>query len=208
MKKNIYIFFLIVALLNVEKMFAQSPKREMRAAWLATVWRLDWPSVTVPKATGTNEAARQAAIQQQKNELIAIFNKLQGANMNAVFFQVRGMCDAMYQSSYEPWSAYISSERGADPGYDPLAFAIEEAHKRGLELHAWLNPYRYSSSIYTHGETPMDYYITHPDWLLDYGGYTKILNPGLPEVRQRIKCIIGEIVNNYHVDGIVFDDYF
>lgn len=208
MKKNIYIFLLIVALLNIEKVVAQAPKREMRSAWLTTVWRLDWPSVTVPKATGTNEAARQAAIQQQKNQLTSIFDKLKGANMNAVFFQVRGMCDAMYQSSYEPWSAYISSERGADPGYDPLAFAIEEAHKRGLELHAWLNPYRYSSSVYTHGETPMDYYITHPDWLLDYGDYVKILNPGLPEVRQRIKCIIGEIVNNYNVDGIVFDDYF
>jgi len=83
----------------------------------------------VPRATGTNDAERQAAIQQQKNEFISILNSLKAANMNAAFFQVRSMCDATYQSSYEPWSAFISAERGANPGYDPLTFAIEEAHK-------------------------------------------------------------------------------
>jgi uncharacterized lipoprotein YddW (UPF0748 family) len=118
------------------------------------------------------------------------------------------MCDAMYKSSYEPWSSFISSERGADPGYDPLAFAIEEAHKRGMELHAWLNPYRYSTSAATHGNLATDYFTTHPDWLLAYDSYTKILNPGIPDVVLQIKKIIGEIVNNYNVDGIVFDDYF
>ena len=209
MKKSIHLFVLsFIFLICCPFAEAQSPKREMRAVWLATVWQLDWPSITVPKATGSNESARQAAINKQKNELTVIFDSLKKANMNSVFFQVRGMCDAMYTSSYEPWSAYISSERGANPGYDPLAFAIEEAHKRGLELHAWLNPYRYSSSVYSHGNTSIDYSITHPEWLLDYGNYVKILNPGLPEVRERIKCIIGEIVNNYNVDGIVFDDYF
>jgi len=209
MKKSIHLFVLVfIFLISCLSSEAQSPKREMRSVWLATVWQLDWPSITVPKATGSNEPARQAAINQQKNELKVIFDSLKKANMNAVFFQVRGMCDAMYTSSYEPWSAYISSERGANPGYDPLSFAIEEAHKRGLELHAWLNPYRYSSSVYSHGNTSIDYANTHPEWLLDYGDYVKILNPGLPEVRERIKCIIGEIVNNYNVDGIVFDDYF
>lgn len=187
---------------------AQSPKRELRSTWLTTVWRLDWPSVTVPVATGSNDAQRQTAINQQKTELIAILDDLKDANMNAAYFQVRSMCDAMYQSSYEPWSAYISSTRGADPGYDPLTFAIEEAHKRGIELHAWLNPYRYSTSSTTHGELPTDYYNTHRDWLLAYDSYLKILNPGLPQVVTQIKSIIGEIVNNYDVDGIVFDDYF
>ncbi|MFZ4581657.1 MAG: family 10 glycosylhydrolase [Paludibacter sp.] len=205
MKKTTYFLLFLIVLQSVT---AQSPKREMRATWLTTVWRLDWPSVTVPSATGTNDAARQAAIQQQKNDLIKILDGLKAANMNTAFMQVRSMCDAMYQSSYEPWSQFISSERGANPGYDPLAFAIVEAHKRGIELHAWLNPYRYSSSQTTHGETAMDYYNTHRDWLLAYDSYAKILNPGMPEVVLQIKKVIGEIVNNYDVDGIVFDDYF
>lgn len=200
--------FLLLLLLSFQFVVGQSTKRELRSTWLTTVWRLDWPSVTVPRATGTNDAARQAAIQSQKNELISILNSLKAAKMNAAFFQVRSMCDAMYQSSYEPWSAFISSERGADPGYDPLAFAIEEAHKRGIELHAWLNPYRYSTSSTTHGELPVDYYNTHRNWLLAYDSYLKILNPGMPEVVMQIKKIVGEIVNKYDVDGIVFDDYF
>ncbi len=199
---------LLLLFFAIQFISAQSPKREMRATWLTTVWRLDWPTVTVPKATGTNDAARQAAILQQKNELISILNSLKTANMNAVFFQVRSMCDAMYQSSYEPWSQWISSERGADPGYDPLAFAIEEAHKRGIELHAWLNPYRYSTSSTTHGELSTDYFNTHPDWLLAYDSYTKILNPGIPDVVKQIKKVVGEIATNYDIDGIVFDDYF
>lgn len=198
----------LLLLFFVQLTFAQAPKREMRATWLTTVWRLDWPSVTVPSATGGNEASRQAAIQQQKNDLIKILDGLKAANMNTAFMQVRSMCDAMYQSSYEPWSQFISSERGANPGYDPLAYAIEEAHKRGIELHAWLNPYRYSSSQTTHGETAMDYFHTKPGWLLAYDSYAKILNPGLPEVVLQIKKVVGEIVNNYDVDGIVFDDYF
>ena len=207
MKKNIYIV-VVLLVCALQMVVGQSPKRELRSTWLTTVWRLDWPSVTVPAPTGTNEAERLAAIQQQKNEFIGILNSLKAANMNAAFFQVRSMCDAMYQSSYEPWSAYISSVRGANPGYDPLAFAVEEAHKRGIELHAWLNPYRYSTSSSTHGELPVDYYNTHRDWLLAYDSYLKILNPGYPQVVSQIKKVVGEIVNNYDVDGIVFDDYF
>jgi len=208
MLKSVLKYLFIAIIFNLQSIAAQAPKREMRATWLTTVWRLDWPSVTVPAATGTNNAARQSAIQQQKNDLIKILDELKAANMNTAFMQVRSMCDAMYQSSYEPWSQFVSSVRGADPGYDPLAFAIEEAHERGIELHAWLNPYRYSSSQTTHGETAMDYYNTHRDWLLAYDSYAKILNPGLPEVVLQIKKVIGEIVNNYDVDGIVFDDYF
>lgn len=207
MKRSIYII-VVVLVCVLQMVVGQSPKRELRSTWLTTVWRLDWPSVTVPAPTGANEAERLAAIQQQKNEFIGILNSLKAANMNAAFFQVRSMCDAMYQSSYEPWSAYVSSVRGANPGYDPLAFAIEEAHKRGIELHAWLNPYRYSTSSSTHGELPTDYYNTHRDWLLAYDSYLKILNPGYPQVVTQIKKVVGEIVNNYDVDGIVFDDYF
>jgi uncharacterized lipoprotein YddW (UPF0748 family) len=205
MRKICTTFLLLVA---VTMAFAQSPKREVRAVWLSTVWRLDWPAGTVPTATGSNEAQRETIRNTQKSGLNTILNKLQAANFNTVFFQVRGMSDAFYQSQYEPWSQYLSSERGSDPGWDPLAYLVEEAHARGIEVHAWLNPYRYSTSAESHGNLETDYSKLHPDWLLDYGNYTKILNPGLPEVRQRICDVVADIITHYDVDGIVFDDYF
>ncbi len=202
------VFLNILAVLFVFQMaYSQNPpKREMRANWLATVWRLDWPSTTVP--AGGTESQRQGAISQQKSDLIRILDRMKAANMNTVFFQIRSMSDAMYPSSYENWSSFISSERGADPGWDPLAYAIEETHKRGMELHAWINPYRYSSSSATHGNLSTDYANTHPEWLIAYDSYTKILNPGIPEVTQRIVDIVAEVVTKYDVDGITFDDYF
>jgi uncharacterized lipoprotein YddW (UPF0748 family) len=187
--KIVFLFLFAVGTLT-----AQSPKRDVRAVWLTTVWGLDWPSSTVSES--------------QKSGLINILNKLQAANFNTVFFQVRGMSDAMYKSKYEPWSQYLTSVRGADPGWDPLEYIMEEAHTRGIEVHAWLNPYRYSTSAESHGNLPNDYAAAHPDWLMDYGSYTKILNPGMPEVRQRICDIITDIITRYDVDGIVFDDYF
>ncbi len=199
---------ILLLLFFVQITFAQTPKREVRATWLSTVWRLDWPSTTVPEATGTNEASREAARNVQKSGLISVLDKLQAANFNTVFFQIRGMCDAFYNSQYEPWSQYLSSVRGADPGWDPLAFIIQEGHARGIEVHAWMNPYRYSTAAESHGNRPNDYANAHPDWLLDYGSYTKILNPGIPEVRQRICDVVADILNKYDVDGIVFDDYF
>jgi uncharacterized lipoprotein YddW (UPF0748 family) len=200
---------LIVLFITAETLSAQSPKRDVRATWLSTVWRLDWPSTTVPSPTGSNEAAREAARNTQKNGLISILNKLQAANFNTVFFQVRGMSDAFYQSQYEPWSQYLSAKRGDDPGWDPLAYLVEEAHIRGMEVHAWLNPYRYSTSTDSHGNLDTDYAKLHPDWLLTYSdGITKILNPGMPEVRQRICNVVEDIITHYDVDGIVFDDYF
>jgi uncharacterized lipoprotein YddW (UPF0748 family) len=197
--------FLVIAASNLS---AQSPKRDVRAVWLSTVWGLDWPSVTVPAATGTNESEREAVRNIQKSGLVAILNKLQAANFNTVFFQVRGMSDAFYNSKYEPWSQYLSSQRGADPGWDPLAYIVDEAHTRGIEVHAWINPYRYSTAAASHGNLPSDYATLHPDWLMDYGSYTKILNPGMPEVRKQICDIIEDIITQYDVDGIVFDDYF
>ncbi len=124
------------------------------------------------------------------------------------FFQVRSECDAMYESSYEPWSAHLVETRGMDPGYDPLLFAVEECHKRGLELHAWLNPYRFESVAGKYKGLPGDYRQTHPEWVLEYSGDGSILDPGNPGVRERIANIVKEIVLKYDVDGIVFDDYF
>ena len=188
-----------------------SPKREMRAAWMHTVNFSSFVrEARVPTYDGTNEAEREAARQIQKNAMIRYFDAFQAANFNAVFLQVRPNTDAFYRSSYEPWSHFLSEERGQDPGWDPLEFAIEQAHKRGMELHAWLNPYRisFSAAQATAATTPYDYINTHPEWVLVYDANVKTLNPALPEVTQRITDVVADIIRNYNVDGIVLDDYF
>ena len=136
-----------------------------------------------------------------------LLDSVKAANANTVYFQVRGRCDAMYKSSYEPWSSDLVATRGMDPGYDPLLFAVEEAHKRGIEIHAWFNPYRYESVLHQWDGTPQNYRESHPEWLLDYSDGS-ILNPAMPEVRDHITAIIQEVVQNYDIDGVVFDDYF
>ena len=178
------------------------PKHEMRAAWLATVFRLDWPGTLI-----TNEG-NESQINLQKQQLLNILDLLNEAGLNAVFLQVRAEADAFYASSYEPWSSNLVATRGMNPGYDPLQFAIEECHKRGLELHAWVNPYRFESLAGKYSGKAGDYRQTNPEWVLTYDGEGSILDPGNPEVRQRIADIIEEIVINYNIDGIVFDDYF
>lgn len=202
MKKKIDILIICSTLLLFLQSYALSPKREMRATWLATVWRIDWPGSTI---AGTGNATQ---INSQKQEMIRILDSLASANMNAVFFQVRSRCDAMYQSSYEPWSSDLVQYRGLNPGYDPLAFTIEEGHKRGIEVHAWLNPYRYETALNQWTGQPGDYRTEHPDWILTYSNGISILDPGRPQVIRRIKDIVGEIVTNYNIDGIMFDDYF
>lgn len=181
---------------------AQPPKWEMRSAWLTTVWGLDWPGTKIPSGGG------ELYINQQKQQLIRILDSMKVAGMNAVFFQVRSECDAIYPSTYEPWSAHLVATRGMNPGYDPLQFAVEECHKRGIELHAWLNPYRFESVAGKYAGQPGDYKQTNPEWVLSYSGGGAILDPGNPGVRQRISDIVREIITNYDVDGIVFDDYF
>ena len=175
------------------------PKREFRAAWLTTVWAIDWPT-TWGQSTAT-------AASKQQQELYAIVDSLAAANMNAVYFQVRGFSDAMYNSKYEPWSKYLTGTRGQAPSYDPLQILVDYAHRKGIEVHAWMNPYRYATSSATYGTLDTDYANTHPDWLVSCGGIT-ILNPCLPEVRERIAAVVADVVRNYDVDGIVFDDYF
>ena len=179
---------------------AQEPKHEFRATWLTTAWGNDWPDTTV-----TNDATRKL----QQDELIAIFDRLQAGNMNAVCMQVRGRSDAFYQSSYEPWAAELAGARGKDPGYDPLAFAIEEAHKRGLELHAWVNPFRVTSA----GTLDANDLVKKNagQWIIQYnnGSFTgEIIDPGYPEAREYVLNVLMEIINNYDIDGIVMDDYF
>ena len=130
---------LILSIFISSTLFSQSipPKRELRAAWIATVTNLDWPSS--PNLT----------VAQQKQELINLLDELKRDGINTVIFQVRSECDAMYSSAFDPWSYWLTGSQGTAPFpyYDPLEFAIDEAHKRGMELHAWFNPYRAERSV-------------------------------------------------------------
>lgn len=175
---------------------ASSPIRELRSMWIATVWRLDWPSTA---GTGTSVANRQ------KQEMTELLDRLAESNYNAVWFQVRSMCDAMYESKYEPWSSNLTGTRGAAPAYDPLKFVVEECHKRGMECHAWINPFRFSTG--TAHNTPNDQAMRENGWLITHES-TTVMNPALPEVRQRVVDVCRDILENYDIDGIVFDDYF
>lgn len=171
----------------------------MRSVWIATVFNIDWP-----------KGADYGKPDQMKADLIAYLEACKTANLNSVCFQVRPMCDAFYKSSYEPWSSYLSGKRGTDPGWDPLAFAVQEAHKRGLRIDAWVNPYRYS-------KTPEQPWAGE-SWsnakdaearkhLLTYGGVS-ILDPAQQWTIDRIVNVCVEIITKYDVDGLIFDDYF
>lgn len=181
-------------------------KRHLRGAWISTTLNLDWPSVEVRNIINDSER-----IQKTKNELIAILDKAVDMNMNAVFLQVSPEGDAFYQSSIVPWSRYLTGTFGKDPGFDPLAFAVEEAHKRNLEIHAWFNPYRVS--MYTNDATvksldiQKSVYKEHPDWIRTANSKL-VVDPGIPEAREWVKRRVMEVVNNYDIDGIHFDDYF
>ncbi len=177
-------------------------KREWRSAWLSTVWALDWPA-----SRGSGEIYEK----NQKTQMLKYINYYKQLNLTAFFFQVRGMCDAMYNSPYEPWSQYLTGQRGLAPTYDPLEYAVEQGHKNGLEVYAWLNPYRYSTSQDNHGTLDTDYTKTHPEWLKlceRDDSHITILEPGNPEVIDQICKVVADIVTRYDVDGIVFDDYF
>jgi len=167
-------------------------KKEFRGVWIATVGNLDWP---VTK--GSAEA--------QKQELIALLDNCKSLNMNAVILQVRPTADAFYSSALEPWSVYLTGTQGVDPGYDPLAFAVEEAHKRNLELHAWLNPYRIGSTSVTLAANHV--VNSHPAWMVVFNN-VRYFNPGIPEVRTHLVNVVKDIVARYNIDAIHFDDYF
>jgi uncharacterized lipoprotein YddW (UPF0748 family) len=177
-----------------------SPKREMRGVWISTHISLDWPS-------------RFDTPAQQQAKLKAILDHNKATGMNAAFVQVRSQADAMYPSELEPWSYYLTNQQGRapSPAWDPLQFAIDETRKRGMEFHAWINPYRAVATASNQNNTamyaPKHVSLAHPEWLLTVGT-VKILNPGLPAVRDHVVNVIMDIVNRYDVDGIHFDDYF
>lgn len=177
-----------------------SPKREMRGVWISTHISLDWPS-------------RFDTTAQQQAKLKAILDHNKATGMNAAFLQVRSQADAMYPSELEPWSYYLTNQQGRapSPAWDPLQFAIDETRKRGMEFHAWINPYRAVATAGNQNNTamyaPKHVSLAHPEWLLTVGT-VKILNPGLPAVRDHVVNVIMDIVTRYDVDGIHFDDYF
>lgn len=175
---------------------ASGPKRELRGVWLTTVWGIDWPS-----RSGVGETAAR----HQKEEMRKILDRCRRLNLTTVFFQVRSVGDAMYRSSLEPWSGFISGKRGENPGWDPLEFVVEECHARGLECYAWVNPFRWSSG--TDYTTPQDKEFKRRGWLISHNKYTAF-NPGLEAVREHVTNVCREIVENYDIDGMVFDDYF
>jgi uncharacterized lipoprotein YddW (UPF0748 family) len=176
---------------------AQSPKREFRAAWIATVSNIDWPSKPGLPAS------------QQQSEFIARLEQLKALGCNAVIVQIRPVCDAFYSSVEEPWSRYLTGKQGQPPFpyYDPLTFMVEETHKRNMEFHAWFNPYR-ALAIRGKNPNPPDHVTyKHPEWLVHYGTVT-YLNPGLPEVREYVTRIITDVVKRYDIDAVHLDDYF
>ncbi|MFF7771581.1 glycoside hydrolase family 10 protein [Streptomyces massasporeus] len=168
---------------------------EMRGVWIASVANRDWPSKSGLTAS------------QQRAELLTHLDTAADNRLNTVFFQVRPTADALWPSPYEPWSQYLTGTQGKDPGWDPLGTAVEEAHARGLGLHAWFNPYR----IAVHAD-PSRLAASHParenpHWVVTYGGKL-FYNPGLPEVRAFVEDAMLDAVAKYPVDGVHFDDYF
>jgi len=173
------------------------PVREFRGVWVATVNNTVWPS---KKGLSTAE---------QKAELIAILDRAAQLKLNAVIFQVRPACDALYASRFEPWSEYLTGTMGKPPQpfYDPLAFVIQEAHKRGLELHAWFNPYR---ALHPSAQSPVasnHVSRTRPNLVRKYGSYLW-LDPGEKDVQEYSLSVVMDVVRRYDVDGVHFDDYF
>ena len=173
------------------------PKREFRGVWIATVANIDWPS------------DMHLPVEKQKQELLTMLDADQRAGINAVMLQIRPAADAFYAKSGEPWSKWLTGKQGQapNPAYDPLEFAITEAHKRGMELHAWFNPYR--ATFDGNFKSLCQCHITNqePSWFFVYGGI-KLFDPGIPQVRDYIVHVILNVVDNYDIDGVHMDDYF
>ncbi len=177
-------------------LFAQH-KRQMRAAWIATVANIDWPQ------RGCYD------VERQQNSMIAILDSLKSLNFNAVIFQIRPTSDAFYSSEYEPWSRYLTGQQGVapDPYYDPLAFVIHEAHTRQIEVHVWLNPYRVLNVDNLKLLSYNHIYFRHPELVVRYGGQY-YFNPALYQTRMHLIDVVSDVLRRYDVDAVHFDDYF
>lgn len=171
------------------------PEEEMRAVWISTVYRADFPTV-------------QNNAEAQKKEFVQKLDQIQAMGLNTVVVQVRPKGDALYQSELNPWSDVLTGIQGSNPGYDPMQFMIEETHKRGMEFHAWMNPYRITTSGVDLAALSVDNQARqHPDWILTHNN-AMYYNPEREEVKEYIVNTVAEVVQKYDVDGIHFDDYF
>src|SRR3954464_13438580 len=188
----------LVALATSTVSAQQPPEtpREFRAVWVATVGNIDWPSKP------------GLSTWDQQRELLAILDRSASLKLNAVIFQVRPGADALYASPYEPWSQFLTGRQGRapEPPWDPLAFAVEQAHKRGLELHAWFNPYR---AAYNRDTLNARTHIsrTNPELVWSYDRFIW-MDPGDAEVRRRSVRAIVDVAKRYDIDGVHIDDYF
>lgn len=192
-------FFLLLCLAScgIFKSTSPPPKYEFRGVWIATVVNIDWPKHP------------SDAWEKQKADYLRLLNFYQNLNFNAVIVQVRTAGDAFYPSAYAPWSRFLTGAEGVAPetDEDPLQWMINEAHSRGFEFHAWLNPYRATFDLNLDVLSETHDYNKHPEWMLKYGK-KYYYDPGLPEVQQHLVRIMQEVVTNYDVDALHFDDYF
>lgn len=182
---------------NRPKTVTVSHKREFRGVWVTTAWNIDWPS------------QRGLPVEQQKSELIKILDRIQALNLNAVVLQIRPTGDALYASQLEPWSEWLTGTQGKapEPFYDPLEFAIAQAHQRNIELHAWFNPYRAGTSSQRSPNVRPHIAVTHPEYVYQYG--TNVwMDPGAKVIQDWTYNVILDVVRRYDVDGIHLDDYF
>lgn len=193
--KRILVLASIVITSNL--LFAQAPRTELRAVWVATVSNIDYPS----KPTISSHV--------QRSEFIKLLDMHKSNGMNAVIVQIRPATDAFYPSALEPWSEFLTGKQGQPPVpyYDPLEFMISETHKRGMEFHAWMNPYRAVYNISSSSIAPTHVTRINPEWFLIYGG-KKYFDPGNKEVQKHVTAVVEDVVRRYAVDAIHFDDYF
>ncbi len=204
MKNILAVCLLISACCGIQKTNAQrsSPNFEFRGVWVASVDNIDWPS------------NKNLTVAEQKAAFLKLLDLHESNGMNAMIVQIRPAADALYPSPFEPWSEFLTGRQGLAPSplYDPLRFMISETHKRGMEFHAWLNPYRAVFNMKNSSVAPTHITKTHPQWFLVYGdkknGYKKFFNPGLPEVMQHTAKVVKDLVSRYDLDGIHMDDYF
>jgi uncharacterized lipoprotein YddW (UPF0748 family) len=172
-------------------------KPEFRGVWVATVENIDWPS------------SKNLTTAKQKEEFIKLVDMHKANGMNALVVQIRPATDAFYPSPYEPWSEYLTGKQGKAPSpyYDPLHFMITETHKRNMEFHAWMNPYRANFNVNTSSISATHITKLYPHWFLTYGD-KKYFDPGNKEAQQYVTNVVKDVVSRYNVDAIHFDDYF
>lgn len=195
MKHLVLIFFLLF--LSIYPLFTQPQKREMRAVWIATVANIDWPS------------SSRLSVMEQKQEMRNMLNQLARNNINTVVFQARPTADAFFYSAIEPWSRYLTGRQGVrpEPFFDPLQFIIEEARKRFMDVHVWLNPYRVLNGQPASILSPDHIYFRERNLIVNYGGKL-FFDPGLDQTREHLNKVVRDLVERYDIDAIHFDDYF